>query len=53
MDALAAQAMTRQPGLFHTLQGGRAGVGGFYDLWRRLRAAMAGRRFDPSHEGEP
>ena len=53
MDALAAQSVTRQPGLFHTLQGGGAGVGGIYDLWRRLRAAMAGRRFDPSHEGEP
>jgi 1-acyl-sn-glycerol-3-phosphate acyltransferase len=52
MDALAAQSVNRDPGLFQTLQGGGAGVGGIYDLWRRLRAAMAGRRFDPSHEGE-
>jgi 1-acyl-sn-glycerol-3-phosphate acyltransferase len=53
MDALAAQSITRNAGLFQKLQGGGAGVGGIYDLWRRARAVMAGRPFDPSHEGEP
>lgn len=51
MDALAAESMTRNPGLFHPLLRGGAGVGGVYDLWRRGRAMLAGRRFDPSHEG--
>jgi 1-acyl-sn-glycerol-3-phosphate acyltransferase len=53
MDALAAQSATRNAGLFQPLLRGQAGVGGVYDLWRRLRAVMAGRPFDPSHEGEP
>ena len=30
---------------------GRSGIGGVYDGWRRLAAAVRGRRFDPSHEG--
>jgi 1-acyl-sn-glycerol-3-phosphate acyltransferase len=53
MDALAAQSATRNAGLFQPLLRGNAGVGGVYDLWRRLRAVMAGQPFDPSHEGEP
>ena len=53
MDALAVQSMVRNTGLFQPLVRGGAGVGGIYDLWRRARATVAGRRFDPSHEGEP
>ena len=53
MDGLAAQSMARNAGLFQPLVRGGTGVGGIYDLWRRARAAVAGRRFDPSHEGEP
>jgi hypothetical protein len=49
MDALADESMTRDPGLFLPLIRGRAGVGGIYDLWRRLCAWTAGRSFDPSH----
>ena len=52
MDALAAETVTRNPALFTPLLRGAAGVGGVYDWWRRLRATIAGRRFDPSHEGE-
>lgn len=52
MDALAAEAVTRNPALFTPLLRGATGVGGVYDTWRRARAAVAGRRFDPSHEGE-
>jgi 1-acyl-sn-glycerol-3-phosphate acyltransferase len=53
MDALAAQSATRNAGLFQPLLRGQAGVGGVYDLWRRLRAVAARRPFVPSHEGEP
>jgi 1-acyl-sn-glycerol-3-phosphate acyltransferase len=53
MDALAIESRTRNPNLFQPLLRGGAGVGGLYDAWRHLRAARAGRRFDPSHGGEP
>jgi hypothetical protein len=37
-DALAADALARDPERFETLVGGAAtGVGGVYDLWRRFR----------------
>ncbi len=52
MDALQAEALARDPAGFTTLIGGRAGVGGVYDLWRRSRAALAGQRFSAAH-GEP
>jgi 1-acyl-sn-glycerol-3-phosphate acyltransferase len=51
MDALAAESAARNPALFRTLVRGGAGIGGVYDVWRRLRAWAAGHRFDPSHEG--
>ena len=47
---LAADSISRQPGRFRTLLRGGAGVGGIYDLYRRSRAWVAGRRFDPRHE---
>ncbi|MGE0310732.1 MAG: lysophospholipid acyltransferase family protein [Lautropia sp.] len=49
MDALAEDAMSRDPARFATLIEGRAGVGGIYDGWRRLRAWRAGVHFDPAH----
>ena len=52
MDALADDAQSRNPARFRTLVRGGVGVGGIYDLWRRSRAWSAGRRFDPSHQGE-
>ena len=52
MDALAVESLTRNPALFTPLLRGAVGIGGVYDGWRRMRAAMAGRQFDPSHEGE-
>ncbi len=51
MDALVAESAQRDPAAFTPLVRGGAGVGGIYDLWRRLRAWAAGRRFDASHEG--
>jgi len=50
MDALAEQARARDPAPFLTLLQGREGVGGAYDFWRRARAWMSGRPFDPAHD---
>lgn len=49
MDALAEDVRRRDPRAFHTLLSGRTGVGGLYDVWRRLRARVRGRSFDASH----
>lgn len=47
--ALAAAAMRRDPAEFRVLLRGAAGVGGGYDLWRRVRAAWCGETFTPEH----
>lgn len=52
LDGLAAESGTRDAVLFETLLRGNAGVGGIYDLWRRVRAWGSGRRFEASHEVE-
>ncbi|MFH5924159.1 lysophospholipid acyltransferase family protein [Roseomonas xinghualingensis] len=49
MDRLAAEAITRDPARFEILVQGAEGMGGFYDLWRRIKALLQGRRFDPRH----
>ncbi len=49
MDRLAAEARSRDPERFVTLQAGRVGVGGIYDTWRRAKALARGRRFDAAH----
>jgi 1-acyl-sn-glycerol-3-phosphate acyltransferase len=49
-DALAAEALTRDPAKFTEILGGTAGVGGVYDRWRRLKAWLRGEKFDPSHD---
>lgn len=51
MDRLAADAQAREPERFLRLAGGRAGIGGVYDLWRRARAWAGGRAFDGTHGG--
>jgi 1-acyl-sn-glycerol-3-phosphate acyltransferase len=53
MDDLAAAALTRDPGRFTTLLAGAAGTSRVYDAWRRGRALLAGRPFDPAHAPEP
>src|SRR4051812_7710984 len=50
VDQLSADVQTRDPTRFHTVLAGNAGIGGVYDRWRRLVAAMRGRAFDPAHE---
>lgn len=49
LDALASEALARDPDAFDTLIGGTAGIGGVYDSWRKLRAWMGGKRFRPEH----
>jgi hypothetical protein len=48
-DALAHASGTRDPQEFTTLLSGSRGVGGSYDLWRRLRARLRGERFHSAH----
>ena len=50
MDALAADAIARDPAPFREVLTGAAGVGGVYDLWRRARAATRGERFRAEHD---
>jgi 1-acyl-sn-glycerol-3-phosphate acyltransferase len=50
MDALTDEAISRDPELFYTVLAGRTGIGGVYDLWRRVTSWARLRRFDPSHE---
>jgi hypothetical protein len=52
LDRLAADVQARDPARFRPLLDGRAGIGGIYDGWRRLRAALTGRAFDPAHAAE-
>ena len=49
MDCLAEAAVSRDAARFDILLDGRAGVGGVYDGWRRLRAWRRGEKFDPAH----
>ena len=49
MDRLAIDAAAREPARFTALIEGRQGIGGIYDLWRGLRARLAGERFRPEH----
>ena len=51
LDRLAVDVRARDPAAFATVLHGRAGIGGVYDGWRRLIAALRGERFDPSHGG--
>ncbi|MCJ2082547.1 lysophospholipid acyltransferase family protein [Methylobacterium sp. J-090] len=52
LDRLTADVIARDPGRFTALVSGAKGVGGVYDLGRRLRAALTGRRFEPAHRAE-
>ena len=49
MDALAVAARERDPSQFLNLLAGQAGVGGVYDVWRRAKALVRGRKFDGHH----
>ena len=49
MDALAAEAASRDPTRFTTLLAGKTKINPFYDGWRYAKALVQGRRFDPAH----
>jgi len=53
MDALSAESAARNPASFTTLFSGTAGVGGVYDVWRRLRAAVLRQDFEARHQPGP
>ncbi|MBX3400641.1 MAG: lysophospholipid acyltransferase family protein [Gemmataceae bacterium] len=53
LDGLAEDSRSRDPARFETIIQGRTGIGGVYDFWRRLKSAVRGKRFDPSHGGAP
>ncbi len=48
-DALAVDAVSRDPARFETILTGASGVGGVYDLWRRFKAVARGERFVVGH----
>jgi 1-acyl-sn-glycerol-3-phosphate acyltransferase len=50
MDRLAQDAIARDPARFETLLRGAEGMGGLWELWRRLRAAAKGESFDARHD---
>lgn len=52
LDSLARDSISRDPARFKTLLKGRSGVGGIYDIWRRLKAWIALERFHPEHGSE-
>jgi 1-acyl-sn-glycerol-3-phosphate acyltransferase len=52
-SSLAELAIARDPANFATLAMGRAGIGGLYDLWRRMMAGLRGQQFQDRHRGEP
>lgn len=49
-DALADDAMSRDPERFTPVLSGEAGVGVVYDTWRRLKALVTGKKFSAAHE---
>jgi 1-acyl-sn-glycerol-3-phosphate acyltransferase len=49
LDALNAEAVSRDPAKFAELLAGKSGVGGPYDWWRRFKSLVRGEKFDPSH----
>lgn len=53
MDALAADAAARDPARFTTLLSGKTKINPVYDAWRRSKALLRGRRFDPAHRASP
>jgi hypothetical protein len=51
-EQLAGAACRRERQDFAVLLRGRAGIGGVYDLWRRLRARLGGQTFRQAHGEE-
>ena len=52
LDSLSDLSQNRQGAAFDVVLSGAVGVGGVYDLWRGLRARLAGRKFARQHGSE-
>lgn len=52
-DALAADALTRDPDRFETLLSGTVAIGGLYDRWRAFTAWLRGSTFHAEHDVSP
>lgn len=52
-DRLGRLSQARDPAGFDNLLAGRAGVGGVYGTWQRLRSLLRGERHRPDHIAEP
>jgi 1-acyl-sn-glycerol-3-phosphate acyltransferase len=48
-EELAVLAIARSAANFKSLLDGAAGIGVFYDLWRRMRSGARGERYQPEH----
>jgi len=53
MNTLQFIATQRDARNFDTLSHGKLGTGGFYGVWQRLKASMAGRRYQAEHTVMP
>lgn len=53
MDALAADAQSRDEGRFTPLTAPKEGMGGVYGLWQRLKALARGQAYDGRHDTRP
>ncbi len=51
LDTLNFETMSRDPSEFAVLLGGKTGVGGGYDLFRRIACWVRLKRFRPAHGG--
>jgi hypothetical protein len=49
MEDLKQAALQRNPALFEALNPGTAGMGGYYALGQRLKAAILRRPYHPEH----
>jgi hypothetical protein len=51
-NKLAADAISRDPNRFEVLVRGRAGVGGVYDVWRRMATWLRGEPYSAEHRSD-
>ncbi len=49
LDELAMLAMERDPAAFETVLAGSSGIGGIYEMWKRLTCAVTGRPYHHEH----
>lgn len=50
LDELALLAIERDPAAFETILSGASGIGGIYELWKRLSAVIAGQAYISGHD---